>query len=101
MVTEGRKQLCFVLTDKGVQERAVTTGLANEQVVEIRSGLAEGERILFSPRTLLGRLAPVDRLEGKSKSKRAARGPALAPVVIRSVRSTEEGGAARSTWVEM
>jgi hypothetical protein len=58
VLDDGRKQSCFVYTFRGIRERKVTTGLGDESVVEVRSGLEEGERVLLDPRALLRRLRP-------------------------------------------
>jgi multidrug efflux pump subunit AcrA (membrane-fusion protein) len=44
---------CLVLTDDGVEERALALGLADEKLVEVRTGLEEGEQIVVNPQTLL------------------------------------------------
>jgi HlyD family secretion protein len=45
---EGRK-ICFVATDKGSQRREVETGAFNNNFVEIKSGVAEGEGVMLNP----------------------------------------------------
>jgi len=51
VVTEedDEKKVCYVATDKGQQRREVEIGLFNDDFVEIKSGLAEGEQVLFNP----------------------------------------------------
>ncbi|MHC4387138.1 MAG: efflux RND transporter periplasmic adaptor subunit [Planctomycetota bacterium] len=45
---EGKK-ICFVATGKGTQRREVETGAFNDSFVEIKSGLAEGEKVMLNP----------------------------------------------------
>jgi len=45
---EGKK-LCFVVTNKGPRHREVETGAFNDNFVEIKSGLSEGEKVLLNP----------------------------------------------------
>jgi multidrug efflux pump subunit AcrA (membrane-fusion protein) len=53
--TEGAdKRKVFVLTPDGPQEREVTLGLFNEKMVEVKSGLAEGDEVVLNPKVLLG-----------------------------------------------
>jgi RND family efflux transporter MFP subunit len=88
VVAVGKKRLCFVVTDKEVQEREVVLGLNNGGAVEVTSGLKEGEAVLLSPRSIAGRVAP--RMD--------ARTAAPAPILVRAVKPTEEGGG--RAWVE-
>ncbi len=50
----GATREVFVRTANGFERRAVTLGLYNEKMVEIRSGLSEGEQVVVNPRVLLG-----------------------------------------------
>jgi len=45
---EGKKQ-CYVMAGERVEKREVETGLFNDNLVEIKSGLSEGEEVLLSP----------------------------------------------------
>ncbi len=45
---EGKK-LCYVMAGERVEKREVETGLFNDNLVEIKSGLSEGEEVLLSP----------------------------------------------------
>ena len=47
--TVDKKKVCYVKTSKGTKEREVETGLFNDDFVEIKSGLAEGEKVLLNP----------------------------------------------------
>jgi RND family efflux transporter MFP subunit len=49
---EGKK-ICFVVTEKGTRQREVKTGLHNDNFVQIRNGLAEGEKVLLNPPILV------------------------------------------------
>jgi HlyD family secretion protein len=42
----GKEKYCFVLAGEELQERQLTTGLANDHVVEIRSGVTADEQVL-------------------------------------------------------
>lgn len=44
----------FVKSGSGYERKPVVLGLYNEKVVEIRSGLAEGDEIVVNPKVLLG-----------------------------------------------
>lgn len=53
-VSMGAKRKCYVLDARGfAQERDIDIGLSNDKLVEIRSGLEEGDRIALNPRTLI------------------------------------------------
>jgi len=45
---EGKK-ICYVASATGTQQREVETGSFNDDFVEIKSGLSEGERVLLNP----------------------------------------------------
>jgi len=49
VVPRGDKRYCYVVTPTGNVERLVETGLANDQFIEIKSGLEPGEKVLLSP----------------------------------------------------
>lgn len=50
----GKKQKCFVIDEDGHPElRDIVVGMSNEQVVEVVSGLKEGERVALDPESLL------------------------------------------------
>lgn len=48
------KRKVFVVTPGGPQEREVTLGLFNDKMVEVKSGLAEGDEVVLNPKVLLG-----------------------------------------------
>jgi hypothetical protein len=50
----GATREVFVKTATGYERRDVTLGLYNDKMVEIRSGLQEGEEIVVNPKILLG-----------------------------------------------
>jgi HlyD family secretion protein len=50
----GGNREVFVKTATGYERKPVTLGLYNETMVEIRSGLAEGDVIVSNPKVLLG-----------------------------------------------
>jgi len=45
---EGKK-VCYVMSAAGVQQRQVETGAFNDNFVEIKSGLSQGEKVLLNP----------------------------------------------------
>ena len=49
VVTVDDKEVCYVKTDGRTDKREVETGLFNENFVEIKSGLTEGEKVLLNP----------------------------------------------------
>lgn len=53
-IAMGKDRKCFVLDDNGQpQERDIFLGMSNEKMVEVRKGLAEGEKVVLNPRPLL------------------------------------------------
>jgi HlyD family secretion protein len=49
VVNRQGKKVCYVVGSKVPQQREVETGLFNDNFVEIKSGLAEGEKVLLNP----------------------------------------------------
>jgi len=45
---EGKK-VCYVMSAAGVQQRQVETGAFNDNFVEIKSGLSQGEKVMLNP----------------------------------------------------
>lgn len=50
----GSKRRVFVVTPTGPQEREIGLGMFNERMVEVTTGLAEGEQVVLNPKVLLG-----------------------------------------------
>jgi RND family efflux transporter MFP subunit len=48
ITVEGRK-LCYCSSNKGPEKREVETGLFNDDFVEVKGGLVEGEKVLLNP----------------------------------------------------
>ena len=48
ITSEGTK-VCYVMTNSGPQKREVETGAFNNNFVEIKNGLVEGEKVLLNP----------------------------------------------------
>jgi RND family efflux transporter MFP subunit len=95
----GKQRLCFLVTDKDIQEREVLTGVSSDQVIEIRSGLKQGDRILSAPRTLLRRVAPLlNQGRGPAAGPEALRRPMPGALVVRSIQPREERNPQRA-WV--
>jgi HlyD family secretion protein len=49
VVNRQGKKVCYVMGSKEPKQREVDTGLFNDNFVEIKSGLAEGEKVLLNP----------------------------------------------------
>jgi HlyD family secretion protein len=49
----GSTRKCFVKTPEGPVEREITLGLSNDKMVEVVSGLQEGDEVVNNPRLLL------------------------------------------------
>jgi HlyD family secretion protein len=49
VVNRNSKKVCYVMSSKEPKQREVETGLFNDNFVEIKSGLAEGEKVLLNP----------------------------------------------------
>jgi RND family efflux transporter MFP subunit len=49
VVNRNGKKVCYVMGSKEPKQREVDTGLFNDNFVEIKSGLAEGEKVLLNP----------------------------------------------------
>ncbi|MBA7628671.1 hypothetical protein ES703_36166 [subsurface metagenome] len=49
VVTQEGVKVCYVTTNSGPKKREVETGSFNNNFVEIKSGLAEGEKVLLNP----------------------------------------------------
>ena len=49
VVTVDEKEMCYVMASSRAEKREVETGLFNDNFVEIKSGLTEGEKVLLNP----------------------------------------------------
>jgi len=49
VVTVDEKEMCYVKAGRSAEKREVETGLFNDNFVEIKSGLTEGEKVLLNP----------------------------------------------------
>jgi RND family efflux transporter MFP subunit len=49
VVNRNGKKVCYVMASKEPKQREVETGLFNDNFVEIKSGLVEGEKVLLNP----------------------------------------------------
>jgi multidrug resistance efflux pump len=96
VVAIGRRQLCFVLDAKGIQEREVITGLSSDKAVEIKAGLQEDDQVLLAPRALAWRIAPALNKAARPPAQLLRPGPTT--MLVRSVKPADDG-AARRTWV--
>ncbi len=100
VMRSGKKQVCWILTEKNLEEREVVTGLANDHAVEIRSGLKEGDWVVVSPRALARRVAPWLLKRGKAGGD--VRGPLARPpavIEVRSIKPAEERASPRRSWI--
>jgi multidrug efflux pump subunit AcrA (membrane-fusion protein) len=87
----------FVKTDHGYERRQVTLGLYNEKMVEIRSGLQEGEQVVINPRVLLGE-NKIKTREGPENTKKGMyeRNDHNAETEIRSPKGVDPKGSPSS-----
>jgi RND family efflux transporter MFP subunit len=66
-ISMGAERKCFVVGPDGhPQLRDIVVGMSNERLVEVKSGLKEGERVVENPRPLL---TDTDMKPGKVRSK--------------------------------
>ena len=49
VVPRGEEHFCFVMTQRGSLQMPVETGLANDQFIEIKKGLSEGDPVMLNP----------------------------------------------------
>jgi multidrug efflux pump subunit AcrA (membrane-fusion protein) len=49
VTTQEGVKLCYVVTGSGPEKREVETGAFNNDFVEIKSGLVEGDKVLLNP----------------------------------------------------
>ena len=66
---ESEKKVCFVMADNGYERRPVEIGLFNDDFVEIKSGLVEGEQVLFNPPRWDASKEEEEKTQGKEKSE--------------------------------
>ena len=67
VVTVDKKKVCYVKAEKGSKKREVETGLFNDDFVEIKSGLAEGEKVLLNPPRWTASESEEERAEAESE----------------------------------
>jgi len=93
----GAAREVFVKTDHGYERRQVTLGLYNEKMVEIRSGLQEGEQVVINPRVLLGE-NKIKTREGPENTKKGMyeRNDHNAETEIRSPKGVDPKGSPSS-----
>lgn len=70
-ITMGRKRKCFVVDKDGyAEQRDIVLGMTNATVVEVKSGLKEGEQVAADPSLLLSADSPLTPSQpAKSKSR--------------------------------
>ena len=66
VITQEKSKVCYVLTNNGPQKRVVETGLFNDNFVEVKSGLVEGEKVLLNP-PRISRSEAIDKKDVKEK----------------------------------
>jgi hypothetical protein len=53
-ISMGAQRKCFVVSTNGQTElRDIVVGMSNDRIVEVKSGLSEGEKVVLNPRPLL------------------------------------------------
>lgn len=79
-ISMGAKRKCFVVDRAGVpEERDIVVGISNIKLVEVESGLKEGEQVVLNPRAILGensKLKPAVPGAEKGANGHAANGDA-------------------------
>ncbi len=50
VINQRQQYVCWVATEQGAQRRPLVLGSANEEIVEVKDGVNEGERIILNPR---------------------------------------------------
>jgi HlyD family secretion protein len=63
VVQKAGKYYCWVQTPQGVEGRPVVLGMANNTRIEVKDGLAEGERVLLNPRAVVDEARMEDKTE--------------------------------------
>jgi hypothetical protein len=53
IVEQRGKFFCWVKTPAGVERRRLTLGLSNDEFVEVRDGVGEGEQVVLNPRAVI------------------------------------------------
>ena len=69
VVTVGTRQFAFVVSAGSVGRRTVTVGQTNERVIEIVSGLVEGEQVVMNPRSHFKK--EIDELEAEQAAQQS------------------------------
>ncbi|MGI6604854.1 MAG: efflux RND transporter periplasmic adaptor subunit [bacterium] len=64
ILEEGDQQYAYVVTDGKAELRAVTLGLANEETVEVKTGLNEGDLLVVKGQQYLSQGLPVTVVKG-------------------------------------
>jgi hypothetical protein len=77
---DGAAHIAIKKPDGGVEWRAVTLGLANEALVEVKEGISAGESVVLNPLSLMTEAEKALKLRGAVKGKRKRTQPAVAPV---------------------
>ena len=66
VITQEGKKVCYCLTNKGPKKREVETGSFNNNFVEVKSGVVDGEKVLLNP-PRAGELETTGEKEQKAK----------------------------------
>jgi HlyD family secretion protein len=62
------RSVVMVVKDRKAEERAISVGIANTQSYEVKSGLAEGERVLTGPIRRLKELKSAESVKLRKQS---------------------------------
>jgi multidrug efflux pump subunit AcrA (membrane-fusion protein) len=68
VILEGDKQVVYVVSDNTARRREVKLGLGNDEVVEVLSGVKEGEDLVVTGQDYLEDGVPVT-VEGRGEGK--------------------------------
>jgi multidrug resistance efflux pump len=76
-ITMGAERKCFVVDARGQTElRDIVVGMSNERLVEVKSGLIEGDRVVQNPQPLLKEDSELKAGKPRGKEKEDAPGSA-------------------------
>jgi HlyD family secretion protein len=67
VVNRNGKKVCYVIGSREPEQREVETGLFNDNFVEIKSGLVEGDKVLLNPPRVIGSEATSEKEQKAEK----------------------------------
>jgi len=71
-VSLGAKPKCFVLgTDGQPEPREIVVGMSNQRLAEVKSGINEGDKVVFNPASLMGGDGETKSVKNEDDSQKA------------------------------